>query len=81
MKSGWMALGILSLVACLLPGGLTQIIPATTLGEMGLGTGAIKVDGNYWISTAHSDRIAISDTEGRLRTRGSYQGTSPVWLK
>jgi hypothetical protein len=38
---------------------LTPIIPATTLGEMGLGTGAIKVGGNYWISTAHSDRIAI----------------------
>ena len=38
---------------------LTSIIPATTLGEMGLGTGAIKVGGNYWISTAHGDRIAI----------------------
>jgi hypothetical protein len=38
---------------------LTPIIPATTLGEMGLGTGAIKVGGNYWISTAHGDRIAI----------------------
>jgi hypothetical protein len=38
---------------------LTSIIPATTLGVMGLGTGAIKVDGNYWISTAHGDRIAI----------------------
>ena len=38
---------------------LTPIIPATTLGEMGLGTGAIKVGGSYWISTAHGDRIAI----------------------
>jgi DNA-binding beta-propeller fold protein YncE len=38
---------------------LRPIIPATTLGEMGLGTGAIKVGGNYWISTARSDRIAI----------------------
>jgi DNA-binding beta-propeller fold protein YncE len=38
---------------------LRPIIPATTLGEMGLGTGAIKVGGNYWISTARGDRIAI----------------------
>jgi hypothetical protein len=38
---------------------LTPIIPATALGQMGLGTGAIKVGGNYWISTAHGDRIAI----------------------
>jgi DNA-binding beta-propeller fold protein YncE len=41
---------------------LTPILPATTLGEMGAGTGAIRVGRNYWISTAHGDRIAIVPT-------------------